>query len=83
MTSLALISSENPSSVAQQNQRIRHFRVINRCKLRRIGHFENISFQITANEAIFLADFTLSGSEFHRVGASTEKARVPALRRLR
>ena len=27
---------------------------------------------------MFLADFTLSGSEFHRVGAATEKARVPA-----
>ena len=52
-------------------------------KLRRIGHFENIGFQITANEAIFLADFTLSGSEFHRVGAATEKARVPALKEAR
>ena len=35
MTSLAPISSENPSSVVQQNQR-------------RKGHFEKISFQITA-----------------------------------
>ena len=26
----------------------------------------------------FSADLTLSGSEFHRVGAATEKARVPA-----
>ena len=27
----------------------------------------------------FLADFTLSGIEFHKVGAETEKAPVPAL----
>ena len=58
-TSLAPISSENPSSVAQQNQRIRHSRdhVYNAKsrqpmdggakKLRRIGHFEKIGFQIT------------------------------------
>ena len=29
-------------------------------------------------ELYFLLIFTLSGSEFHRVGAATEKARVPA-----
>ena len=27
---------------------------------------------------MFLADFTMSGSELHRVGAATEKGRVPA-----
>ena len=32
MTSLAPISSENPSSVAQQNQRIRHSRDHVQCK---------------------------------------------------
>ena len=47
-------------------------------KLRRIGHFEKIGFRLRRNEAIFLADVTLSGSEFHRVGAATEKARVSA-----
>ena len=30
------------------------------------------------SKALFLGDFTLSGSEFQRVGAATEKARVPA-----
>ena len=49
-------------------------------KLRRIGNFEKIGFRLRRNEAIFLADFTLSGIEFHRVGAATEKARVPAVR---
>ena len=44
-------------------------------KLRRIGHFKKIGFQMTA---IFLADFTLSDSEFHRVGAANENARVLA-----
>ena len=32
ITSLAPISSENPSSVAQQNQRIRHYRYHVQCK---------------------------------------------------
>ena len=33
---------------------------------------------MTANKAIFLVDFTLSGSEFHSVRAANEKARIPA-----
>ena len=47
-------------------------------KLRRIDNFDKMVFRLRRNEAIFLADFTLSGSEFHRVGAATEKDRVPA-----
>ena len=62
MTSLAPISSENPSSVAQQNQRIMHSRDHVQCeksltdgwmdgcakKLRRIVNIKKIGFQMTA-----------------------------------
>ena len=59
MTSLAPISSENPSLVAQQNQRITHSRDHVQCKsrqpmdggakkLRRIGNLKKIGFKITA-----------------------------------
>ena len=56
MTSLAPISSEDPSSVVHQNQRIRHILVImynvesrqhmdgGAKKLRRIGNFKKIGF---------------------------------------
>ena len=58
-TSLAPISSENPSSVAQQNQGLGILVTMYNAKsrqpmdggakkLRRIGHFEKIGFQITA-----------------------------------
>ena len=52
----------------QQNQIIRRSRVHVQCKKSSTDGWR-------CQEA---KDFTLSGSEFHRVGAATEKARVPA-----
>ena len=60
MTSLAPVSSENPSSVAQQNQRIRHYRYHVQCKksstdvwrcqeAKEDRYFYKIGFQIMAN----------------------------------
>ena len=43
-------------------------------RLRRIGSI----FRRRRNETILPSDLTLAGSEFHTVGAATEKARVPA-----
>ena len=50
-------------------------------KLRRIGSIKEICFRRRRKETIIFllpSDLTLTGSEFHRVGAATEKARVPA-----
>ena len=41
-------------------------------KLRRICSIKK------KNQTIFPSNLTLAGSEFHTVGAATEKARVPA-----
>ena len=47
-------------------------------RLRRIGSIKEICFRRRRNETILPSDLTLAGSEFHTVGAATEKARVPA-----
>ena len=47
-------------------------------KLRRIGSIKEICFRHRRKETILPSDLTLTGSEFHRVGAAAEKARVPA-----
>ena len=47
-------------------------------KLRRIGSIKEIGFRRRRNETVLPSDLTLSGSEFHRVGEATEKARVHA-----
>ena len=36
-----------------------------------------MAFNLRRNVVIFPTDLTLTGSEFHRVGAATEKALVP------
>ena len=36
-----------------------------------------MGFSLRRNVVIFPTDLTLTGSEFHRVGAATEKALVP------
>ena len=46
-------------------------------KLRRIGSIRIYVFRRRRNEIIFHSNLTLTGSEFHRVGAATEKARIP------
>ena len=63
MTSLAPISSENQSSVAQQNQRIRHSRDHNRCVIgtRRIsvniGSDDDVLYLASVNIVIYINDF--------------------------
>ena len=47
-------------------------------RLRKIGNIKEIGFRRRRNETILPSDLTLAGSEFHPVGAATEKARVPA-----
>ena len=47
-------------------------------RLRRIGSIKEIGFRCRRNETILPCDLTLAVSEFHTVGAATEKARVPA-----
>ena len=47
--------------------------------LRRIGSIKDIGFRHRRNETILPSDLTLAGSEFHTVGAATEKAQGPAL----
>ena len=47
-------------------------------KLKRIGSIKEIGFSRRRNELILPFDLTLAGSEFHTVGATTEKAQVPA-----
>ena len=47
-------------------------------KLRRIGSIKEIGFRGRRNKTILPSDLTLPGSEFHTVGAATEKARVQA-----
>ena len=47
-------------------------------RIRRIGSIKEIGFRRLRNETILPSDLTLAGSEFHTVGAATEKARVPA-----
>ena len=37
-----------------------------------------MGFSLRQNVLIFPTDLTLTGSEFHRVGAATEKALVPS-----
>ena len=81
MTSLAPISPENPSSVAQQNQRIRHSHVHVQCKksppmdggakkLRRIGNFEKIGFQITCgNQDLLSLHALISVHPFFQTGS--------------
>ena len=44
---------------------------------KRIDSITNIGFRRRLNETIFPSYLTLPGNEFHRVGAATEKARVP------
>ena len=39
--------------------------------------FKQVGFSLWRNVVIFPTDVTLTGSEFHRVGAVTEKALVP------
>ena len=46
--------------------------------LRRIGRFKEVGFRRWRNEAIFSTNLILACSEFHRVGAAIEKARVLA-----
>ena len=46
--------------------------------LRRIGIFKEIGFRRRRNETIFPYRLTLAGSKFQIVGATIEKARVPA-----
>ena len=48
-------------------------------RIRKIGRIKEIGFRRRRNETILPSDLTLAGSEFHTVGAATEKARVPAL----
>ena len=43
-------------------------------ELWRISKFIQVGFQFKGNVAIFPTNFTITGSEFHRVGAATEKA---------
>ena len=47
-------------------------------KLRRIDSIKEICFRRWRKETLLPSDLTLTGSEFHRVGAATEKACVPA-----
>ena len=47
--------------------------------LRRIVSFENSVFRFRRNKIIFTSNLTLAGSDFHRIGAATEKAWVPAV----
>ena len=46
-------------------------------KLRRIGSIKEVGFRRQQNETLIPSNLTLAGSEFHTVGAATEKARVP------
>ena len=46
-------------------------------ELWRINKFKQVGFCLRRNVVIFPTDLTLTGSEFHRVGAATEKALVP------
>ena len=48
-------------------------------RLRMIGSIKEIIFRRRRNETISPSDLTLAGSEFHTVGAATERAWVPAL----
>ena len=48
-------------------------------RLRRIGSIKERGFRRRRNETILPSGLTLAGSEFHTVGAATEKARVPGL----
>ena len=47
-------------------------------KLRSIGSINDICFRRRRKVPVLPSDLTLTGSEFHRVGAATEKASVPA-----
>ena len=47
-------------------------------RLRRIGSIKENVFRHWRNETILPSNLTLAGSEFHTVGAATEKARVLA-----
>ena len=42
-------------------------------RLRRIGTIKEIGFRRRRNETVLPSDLTLAGSEFHIVGATTEK----------
>ena len=46
-------------------------------RLRKIGSIKEIGFRRRRNETMLPSDLTLAGSEFHTVGATIEKARVP------
>ena len=73
-------------SVARQNEGIKQPHNRKQCtsrqqmdegarKLRRIGSIRYRFLNVDKNETIFPSIFTLAGSEFHTVGAATEKAR--------
>ena len=87
MTSYAPISSKIKLSSATK-PRIKQTRNRKQCvscqwideearRLRRIGSIKEV-FRRRRNETILPSDLTLAGSEFHTVGAATEKARVSA-----
>ena len=64
------------SLVPRQNQGINQCHNRKQCVSRQ--RMDEEARRLRRNETILPCDLTLAGSEFHTVGAATQKARVPA-----